>query len=505
MNYETQLNRLNVKAAAGYDYQKYDDQHFGMNASGFITDLYGYNNIGAASSWKDGLGTAYSDRSEHKLIGMFGNVQLNYNNTYFVSANVRREGSSRLADAQKWGLFYGMSAGMDLQPIIRVRWINQLKLRIGFGQTGNIPFASYLSKAIVQPGASYFYNGNFSTAGYILVRQANPNLKEETSTDRNFGVDFAFLKYRFRGSLDFYKKESRDLIYQNPSIDPNLAPTWMNTGQLTNKGFELKLDYRIFTSTKFQWTTGFNMATFNTTIGSVLDNGATFRTAYPDPPCGCGVAMISVASAARVGQLSAPIFNGTDLSGSPTYLDLNGDGKGDIWTDLATVGNGLPTMTYGWSHSVKLGRWGLDIGLRGARGHHLVNSFRLSFENASRSDILNWNRVQTQHWIPELRRTDYSNLYVEQANYLKLDNITFSFDVAKDASKGKVFVTANNWWVTSNYSGVDPEVRYADAGSSSNSYLPVRYLNPDPLAPGIDRQATYWRTRSVTVGVNLTF
>jgi TonB-dependent starch-binding outer membrane protein SusC len=437
---------------------------------------------------------------------MFGNVDLNYDDTYFAKGNVRREGSSRLADDSKWRLFYGVSAGMNLNKMLHISWIDQLKPRFGFGKTGNIPFANYLSKALVRPGSQYFYNGNFSTSGYIPVHQANPNLKGETSMDQNFGVDFGFFNYRLSGTVEIYKKISNDLIINSSPLYSFLpAPIWANTGQLTNKGFELTLNYRIFTSAKFKWTTGFNLATFNTTIGSILSSTDSFRIADPDPPCNCNVMMVSVQAGARVGSLSAAVFAGTDPSGNPTFEDVNNDGRVDFLTDVTTVGNGLPTLTYGWSHRLKFGRWGLDFSLRGAQGHSLVNSFRMALENASQADVNIWNRVQTEYWIAALRRSEYSSRYVEKANYLKLDHITFSFDVAKDESKGKVFFTANNWLVLSKYSGVDPEVRYADPGSSSVGSLPARYLNPDPLAPGIDRKATYWRTRSVTVGLNLTF
>jgi iron complex outermembrane receptor protein len=195
-------------------------------------------------------------------------------------------------------------------------------------------------------------------------------------------------------------------------------------------------------------------------------------------------------------------------NGQATYQDLNGDGLGSAYYDRTVVANALPTLTYAWSNRFYMGSFELDCSLRGAYGHHLVNTQRMFYENANLSGINQWNRVKTQYWDDHLKQIEYSDRFVENANYLKLDYVTLRYHLnCKDKTirSATVFVTGNNLWVWTNYTGIDPEVRYADPGSSDAGFLPFRAANPDPLVLGIDRRSTYWNTRSVTVGLNLSF
>jgi TonB-dependent starch-binding outer membrane protein SusC len=513
LTYAKELGKTNLNFLAGYDYQDFNNQGFSAAASGFITDDYSYNNLAGASDWKNGKGIANSYQDESKLIAMFGSVRVSHDDTYFASASVRREGSTRFGADNKWGLFPAISAGVNLNKFFQIKGVDALKLRAGYGVTGNIPGESYLALATVGNGPLFFYNGAFVPT-YLVDKNANPGLKWEKKAEANIGLDFSALNYDLTGTIDVYTRNTTDLIYRTSvPVPPNLTQyTWKNVGNLQNSGIEVLLNYKAIKGKEFNWTTGVNLATFNTKIVSLLtdDSGkaADFETANVGAPGQNLTNQIFVQAGAPVGQIQGPVFTGIDAAGNPTYQDINGDGKGDI-ADRTIIGNGLPKLSFGWTNTVSFGALSLNFLLRGVTGHNLVNEYRVFYENASPSEITSWNRVKTKYWDPKLKRSDYSSRYVEKGDFLRLDNITLAYDLPVanlgTLSKARVFVTANNLFTLTNYTGVDPEVRYADPGSSDVGNEPTRILNPDPLAPGIDRRSTYFSTRAFTLGVNVSF
>jgi TonB-dependent starch-binding outer membrane protein SusC len=513
LTYAKEMGKTNLNFLAGYDYQSFNNQGFSASASGFITDAYSYNNLAGASDWKNGKGIANSYQEGSKLIAMFGSVRMSHDDTYFASASVRREGSTRFGANNKWGLFPAISVGVNLKKFIDIKGLDLLKLRAGYGVTGNIPSESYLSLATVGNGPLFYYNGNFVPT-YSVDKNANPDLRWEKKAETNVGLDFAALNYDLTGTFDVYTRSTTDLIYRTSvPVPPNLTQyTWKNVGNLSNSGVELLLNYKAIKGKEFNWTTGINLATFSTKIVSLLtdDSGkaADFETANVGAPGQNLTNQIFVQAGAPVGQIYGPVFTGIDAKGNPTYQDINGDGKGEI-SDRTVIGNGLPKLIYGWSNTLNFGALSLNFLLRGVTGHNLVNEYRVFYENASTSEITSWNRVKTKYWDPNLKRAEYSSRYVEKADYLRLDNITLAYDLpvknVGTLSKARVYVSGNNLFTITNYTGVDPEVRYADPGSSDVGNTPSRLLNPDPLAPGIDRRSTYFSTRSFTLGVNVSF
>jgi TonB-dependent starch-binding outer membrane protein SusC len=513
LTYGTAMGKTNLNFLAGYDYQDFNNQGFNASASGFITDSYSYNNLDGASDWKNGKGLANSYQEGSKLIAMFGSVRMSHDDTYYASASVRREGSTRFGTENKWGLFPAVSVGVNLKKFINFKGLDILKLRAGYGVTGNIPGENYLALATVGNGPLFFYNGAFVPT-YLINKNANSSLKWETKAETNIGLDFAAMNLDLTGTLDVYTRDTRDLIYRTSvPVPPNLTQyTWKNVGNLKNSGIELLLNYKAIKGKDFNWTTGINLATFNTKIVSLLtdDSGkaADFETANVGAPGQNLTNQIFVQAGAPVGQIHGPVFTGIDANGNPTYQDINGDGVGNI-SDRTVIGNGLPKLSYGWSNTVNFGGLSLNFLLRGVTGHNLVNEYRVFYENASPSEITSWNRVKTTYWDPKLKRSDYSSRYVEKADYLRLDNITLAYDLPiknmGTLSKARVYVSGNNLFTITNYTGVDPEVRYADPGSSDVGNAPGRLANPDPLAPGIDRRSTYFSTRAFTLGVNVSF
>src|SRR5690606_36878140 len=254
-NYVKNIKGLNLSALGGYSYQNFNTENFYTQAGNFLTDAFTYNNLAAAKDFADGKAVASSAKENNKLIAFFGRVNLNYDNTYFLSASLRREGSTRFGDGNKWGNFPGISGGIDLGKLISIPNVNQLKLRGSYGITGAMPASSYLSQQLYGPGSSatYFLYNVVYTPVYSPQSNPNPDLKWETKAEVDIGIDFSMFNTRLTGTFDYYNRKTTDaLITLNVPVPPNLFPTSvLNAGELKNEGIEITLDYLAVNTEKF--------------------------------------------------------------------------------------------------------------------------------------------------------------------------------------------------------------------------------------------------------------
>ena len=196
--------------------------------------------LAAALDFKNGKGTITSYKNSNKLIAFFGRVNVNINSTWFVTASARYEGSSRFGSDNKWGLFPAVGGGADLSKLINVSVIDNLKLRVNYGITGNQPTDSYLSLLRLGPQGNFFYNGAF-VPGYAPVSNANPDLKWEKKGEFDAGFDFSLFNSKLSGSFDFYTRTTTDLLFQyQVPVPPNLYnQAWLNLGKIKSSGLEL--------------------------------------------------------------------------------------------------------------------------------------------------------------------------------------------------------------------------------------------------------------------------
>jgi len=198
----------------------------------------------------------------------------------------------------------------------------------------------------------------------------------------------------------------------------------------------------------------------------------------------------------QVGTMFGPTFQGVDASGTPILSSTS-----------SIIGHGLPTLDLGWTNTFTYKNWDLNFFLRGTFGHNIINSWRAFYEPVVTGQLASYNRVQTKYFDPNIKAAAFSNLYVEKGDFVKLDNATlgynFRFAQGSSISKLRVYVGGNNLFVITNYSGTDPEARLVDAGQADNGGFVSGAGNP--LAPGIDRRSTYFRARTITLGVNLSF
>lgn len=497
-NYLKSIDLININALAGYSYQDFTSEYFYLQAGNFLTDKFSFNNLAAARDFADGKAKAESNKESNKLIAFFGRINLSADNTYFLMASLRREGSSRFGEGNKWGNFVGLSTGVDINRILNIPFTDQLKLRGSYGLTGALPAQSYLSKQIYGPGNNleyYLYKDQF-TPVYLPQSNPNPDLKWETKSEIDFGVDFSMFNSRLTGSIDYYNRKTSDaLITLNVPVPPNLFPTSaLNAGELQNRGFEIGMTYDVVRTNNFSWSTSLTHSTNSSKIISLsmgdIQYGIREVGGLPAPLTGN---VVRVQEGKPLGQMIGWIYEGVKSDGSYNLKDIDDNGVINE-RDVDVIGRGLPKGEFGFGNTLTYRNFDLNFFFRGVYGHDLVNLHRTMFEQVSR--ISTYNLIKTNYFQPEYKGpVAYNSHYVENASFIKLDNLSlgYNFKLSSQSiiSQARLYITGQNLFYITDYSGVDPEPRYSYEGNV--------------LAPGIEPLNSWVTTRTFTLGVNLTF
>lgn len=506
LNFNKKMGGLKLGVLAGYSFQEFIDEKHGLRAGGFLSDGFGYNNIESATDIKEGKAFVDTNKSKNRLIGFFGRISFNYKDTYFLTANVRREGSSKFGPNNKWGTFPGLSAGVNISELVDIPGVDRLKIRGGYGVTGNTPKDPYLSFLKFAPQnvngipVQFFFNGEYIDA-YGPSQNPNPNIKWEKKEDINIGIDIDLLDYTFNITADYFQSNSTDLLLDFiVRVPPNLVPNKiLNLGEMRNSGFEFSLGTRPLKVGKWNWSPNFSFTKYiETTLVKItspeVENDGFRELGGLGAPFLSGVNVIRAEEGQAIGQIFLPVFMGLDENGDFIFKDVNGDGAFNALDDREIVGNGLPDFQFGFNNSFSRGNFDVNFFIRGVFGHDLLNVANarygvpkvLGIQSGVRQ-ILDYADSESADPIP-------SSLNVEDASYVKLDNVSLGYTMrlnGKYFKKIRLSLTGQNLLTITNYSGVDPEVRYTDGGN--------------PLAPGIDRENTYYAVKGYTFGLNVSF
>lgn len=508
--YSKSFDKLTADLTAGYSYQERVFEDMEVELGNFPSDALGVNALetsGDRLSGNPNLTNISSSRTPNeKIIAFFGRLSLSYDNAIFFNASIRREGSTKLGKNNQWGVFPSAGLAVDLNKYLQLEKVNLLKVRVGYGVTGSLPIESGVSQGLYTYG---FAGGGNVTA----VRDPNADLKWEQKEEVNAGVDFGFGK--ITGTLDVYTRNIKDFILNNNRKDVTQFPTGNrieNLGSLQTRGLELTLNYNSIQFGEVKWTPGIVLSTYRTTLESFIPGIAVQARAPLGAPGQSGVNQTKVAVGEEIGQIWGPVFSKAGSDGTVQFVDLNGDGKITIdqtfldpAQDQKKLGNGIPSMELGWTNALTYKNWDLNLFFRGAFGHSLVNNFRAFYEPLDLGAINSYNRVITSKAVPGLTEAKFSSLYVEKADFLKLDNATIGYNF-KRPSSGKfkslrLYFTAQNAFIITSYTGIDPEPVLADPGAADNGgFLPTQ---PDPLSAGIDRRNNYFNARTFTFGLNI--
>ncbi|MCO6480865.1 MAG: SusC/RagA family TonB-linked outer membrane protein [Phaeodactylibacter sp.] len=512
--YGTYLNNFggtDLTFTAGYSYQQNNFEDNYLQMGDFPDNSEDFSNILEASQDLQNAGfiQANSNASpDERIIAFFARANLTLGGGIFLNASVRQEGSSKLGEDNRWGLFPAFGVGVDLNNYLPLNNVDQLKVRLGYGVTGSLPAENGLSQPIRQ-----IVNGDDGSVSTELTRAANPDLKWEEKAELNLGIEFAM--DRFTATLDLYNRDISDFILERTvdvavfGVDRRIE----NAGKLNTQGAELTLGYDVLRNNKVNWNTGLVLSTYKTVLDEyVIPEEVRASLGAPGQN---GTNMIRVAEGEEVGQIWGPVFEGVDAEGAPTFVDVNGDGQVisaqdnalDDNADFEVLGNGIPDLEFGWTNQLSIGKWSVNAFFRGALGHSLVNTFRAFYEPVIATQS-SYNFVNTELRIPELTSAQFSSLYVEKADFFKLDNLTISRSFTFGGSSGvrgmTLSLTGQNLFVITNYTGTDPEPALTDYGPVDNAG-DIDFSTPDVLSPGIDRRYSYFASRTITFGVKLDF
>jgi iron complex outermembrane receptor protein len=509
--YNGQVGDFNFNLLGGYSFQHFEFEGFTSYNTDFITNGVGFNNLGLGLGINNQQASLSSFREEANLAAYFGRINLNYKDLAFFSSSLRREASSRFGANNRWGNFWAVSGGFDIDRMFDIPNIDQLKFRAGYGVTGNEPAQRYAYLERLGRVGTGFVNGQYVPA-IAPVSNPNPDLKWEEKGEFNVGLDFALLKSRLSGSIDYFIRNTSDLLNNVPvPSPPNLfGSSLVNLGEMETKGVELQLNYLIINKNDFQWSFAGNLSTFRSTLVKLnnTENAVQYRGNLGAPGLN-NTFVVRVAEGERIGQIRASQFVGYDEQGRTLMLDSEGNPTTDrnLDRDGIIAGNGLPDFTIGFSNNVVYKSFDMNFFFRGAFGHSLVNIQRAYWEHplvAGRQNI-----VITDNFNPNDAEQDaYHSGYVEKADFLRLDNASIGYTVKLRPDHFiknlRFYIAGNNLLTFTKYSGSDPEVRYSDPGPITEGSTALGY-GGDILVPGIDRRVTYLPTRSIQLGLNLKF
>ena len=332
LGYAGQAGDLGINALVGYSYQEFFNEGYHGEGGDFLTDAFSYHNLGAAADFNNGLGSVWSWANSNKLIAGLARVNLNYDDTYFLNASFRYEGSSRFGANNKWAAFYGVGGGVSLHNLLDTDAIDNLKVRVSYGQTGNEPGSSYISLQRFGPAGNFYYNGAY-TSSYGPTSNANPDLAWEIATHLNVGVDFAVLNSKLFGSVEYFTRETKDqLLSVNVPVPPNLVgQTVLNIGTTKNTGIEANVNFNAVDNGNVSWTTGVVFGTNTSelvswTKGDLSFSGGVLYRASMGSPGQSDVSLVRVVEGETLGQIWGPRFEGIASNGTFQFADLNGDG-----------------------------------------------------------------------------------------------------------------------------------------------------------------------------------
>lgn len=524
------------EALLGYSYNSNTLDGFSAGNGNFSTDAYLWNNLGNGSllTEEDRHASVGSYKSESTLIGFFGRVSYGFDNRYNILASVRREGSSKFGENHKWGTFPSVSLGwniMNEEFMTNSRdWLNNLRLRVGYGVTGVIPSESYLS----------LYRYNYAGYGDILgmdgtwikslevTQNYNPDLKWETTREWNFGLDFGFFDNRLHGSFDFYVKTTKDLLYlYSVPVPPNLySLTLANVGSMRNVGQELTITGIPVQTRDFTWESTVTLAHNANKLLNL--NNDLYETDNFQEVGGISDPISIETHCMEVGHALGDFWGlkwvGYDKNGMALVEVSDGNGGWTVKpfnTNLNTkenrqrLGSGTPKVFLGWNNTFRYRDFDLSMQFTGQFGYKILNAQRCFYENnsiaynrlKSAAELVPAVRFEDGAIVPELDEngkqimvTRSSSLpqgfwseHLENGDFFKLSSLTLGYNVplkggiTRFISNLRVYGSMTNVFCLTKYSGLDPEVEN------------------DLMAPGIDDRDKYPTTRSYTVGLQLTF
>lgn len=499
------FGRNNIKLMLGYSYQYFQNSGFNAENSDFPNDGLGADNLGSGEYAKDeGIIGMGSYKNDSKLIAFFGRISYNWDGKYLLTASLRHEGSSKFGKNNKWGNFPAVSIGWRISNESFMEpsrsWLNDLKIRADYGESGNQNFGSYMSLATMAGYGYSYINGRY-LQGWGASKNPNPDLKWERAKNWNIGLDFAMFNNRFSGSLNYFRRRTEDLLGDyNVSVPPYMWPTaFVNVGTMENSGFEFDLNVIAVQSRDFTYS--FNV------IGSTMKNkfidfsntkyiGQDFynmcETENPFPY----YYLQRIEKGQSIGNFYMWKYYGIDHNGDWLVYNKAGEvisANRATEEDKVKVGNGLPKFTMSTTHTFRYRNFDLALFFRGAFGFDLFNIHDFYYGTRKYSGNMLKKAYGKNFKINATGTHAVTDYFLERGDYFKLDQITLGYTLnlpnVRFMNKLRIYGSVTNVFTITKFSGIDP------------STYPVNGLTPGALGSCM----YYPTTRQFIVGAQIDF
>jgi TonB-linked SusC/RagA family outer membrane protein len=509
LKYEKQINQNNlIHVLAGYTYQRFNGRGYVATAKNFFTDHFGTNNLAAGNPTQNVVG---SNRFMHALLSYIGRVRYSYLNKYLFKATIRRDGSSRFGVNNRYGIFPsgGFAWRISDEPFLaNSSVLSNLKLRVGYGITGNQEgIANYASLVQLAIAPVIALDENLVN-GVKALNLANPNLKWEQTKELNIGLDFGFVNNRLSGTVNYFLKNTSNLLLNLPiPSTTGFGTSLQNVGSTRNRGFGLELQTSNFVG-KFSWSTNLNFSTLKnevTGLGGrpILQGGLRFLSDFEILKKGFPIDAYYGYKVTGIFQSQQEVNNYTytnskgetnkiQPNASPGYLkfkDVNNDGKISP-ADRVVLGSPIPRFTFGFGNQFSYEGWSLNVFFSGKFGskllnfNHLDSAYPIGTQRNRQAFVL-------KRWTPQNHSTKYpsfanpsptrsiNSTTVENNSYVRLQNVQLSYTFPKSLTGFRsisIYVAGQNLVTFTNYDGYNPDLN--SLGNSNLRYDDGNY----PLA-----------------------
>lgn len=505
VNYAKVFGQHDVKAMVGYSWQedKTDDGFQAANSNFVSDDLYYYNLTLGNSPDKVDAEDRFGKKTVQtlRMISFYGRANYQFDNRYLLQFSVRRDGSSAFGKNNRWGTFPSASIGWKMhneafmknqQLFSEVRW------RASWGISGNsLGFDPMIALM------KYGKQGITSVNGKDIVaigptQNANPDLKWESTSMFNVGLDFGLLGGRLGGTIEYYDKLTQDLIwdYEVPITQYVYNTLWTNVGKIRNRGIELQLNARLVETKNLRWSTTATVSHNQNKVESITNQQFTDTYRYTGTVGGSGQSGLTaqiVKEGKSIGTFYLPKYAGPDENGLTMFYDKEGGLTAQPTSNdyqEFKKGTAQPKLIYGWQNSVNYKQFDFSFFVRGVAGNYILNATRSNYMKIVEAN--QFNVLADAESLPrqDIRAHFNSDRYIENGSYLRLDNASlgYTFDPKINGVKSfRLYVTGNNLFVFTGYKGIDPEIKLGG------------------LTPGIDNKNYYPKTRTYLFGLIANF
>lgn len=501
-NFQKKFDKHDIGAMVGYSYEYYMSRSSGLTGKDFVNEALGNENMGAGNPEKNEIWNGYSD---NKLVSGMFRLNYVYDNKYLLTLTARADGSSKFGKNNKWAMFPSGAVSWKAHEESFIKNLNvfdELKFRFSYGISGNQGISPY--QTLSRYGTDKYYNdGSWATTigpGYVsgwtgpgwIYRVwsgiPNPDLKWETTAQADFGIDMAFLNRRLRVSLDYYDKQTSDLLRErNLALSSGYDKMWVNDGKIQNRGFEVTVDADILQTKDWQLS---GTLIYSRNRNKVEDLGNTLESGLvTDPMTGMlfeysGNSLeqyrdytnilaigqpVNVFYGYKVDGIVQTLNEGIDagLSGDYAnpgefkYMNLNGDSEISE-ADKTIIGDPNPDFTASLALNLSWKKFDVSVFLNGVFGQDVLNT--KAFGEPSNSP-LRWTPDNPTNKYPSLRdgrQVKISDWWIEDGSFLRIQNLNigYTFDLPKKSflSKARIYMNASNLYTFTKFKGYDPEV-----------------------------------------------